>query len=103
MPPDVAVELLPEVIRRGFEAEPGVRDTALSLCDILFACPTADVVRPLRPFVGVAQSTAVPLISEVIATSDRLLLAWEAIGEPRPAMPVLLQRLCRISLDSRAP
>lgn len=103
LPPDVAVGLLPDVVRRAFEMKPMVRDTALSLCDSLFACRAADVVRPLRPFVGVAQSTAVPLISEVIATSDPLRLAWDAIGEPRPALPVLLQRLCRAAMTSNAP
>lgn len=103
VPPDSAVELLPDVIRRACEAEPAVRDTALSLCDALFACRAADGVRPLRPFVGVAGRAEVGRLIDAISTSDPLRRAWESIGEPRPAMPVLLQRLCRVVLDSRAP
>lgn len=103
MPPDVAVELLPEVIRRGFETEPAVRDTALSLCGSLFASRAADRVRPLRPFVGVADLTELIQMFESLPPHDRLRRAWDAIGEPRTALPILLERLCRAAMTSSAP
>jgi HEAT repeat protein len=86
--PSAALALLPTVVRRCAEAEPGVTEAARALWERLLADPIAEAFRPLLAFAGTNDVIGAREAVAALPDAHPLRRAWESLPLPNESLDV---------------